>query len=69
MALKALWMAGIGTVTIFFAPIKEKAAKVLFALFYMIIATSIGSLMIYVYALAIYLTLAITHAYLLPLIR
>ncbi len=69
MALKTLWMAGIGTITIFYTPIEEKAAKILFALFYAIIATAIGSLMSYVYAMTIYLTLAIIHAYLLPLIR
>lgn len=48
--LKVLWLAGIGTIAVFFTPMR-KEAKPIFALFYAITATALGHLMIFVYAI------------------
>jgi len=48
--LKVLWLAGIGTVAVFFTTMR-KEAKPIFALFYAITATAVGHLMTFVYAI------------------
>jgi hypothetical protein len=57
MALKAMWFSGIGTTAIFLAPIRE--GKALFAMFYVIIATSVGLMMPYVYAAIVFIPLCL----------